>query len=127
MVTQDFGVDIDACRENFYKRQERRRQQREAVRQATREAILGAVHKVLPDHPEVKSLYLFGSIIRENAFGPESDIDVAVEGTNAEQYFTLWRHLQDAVPERMVDLREINKPSYFADTVRERGELIYER
>jgi predicted nucleotidyltransferase len=120
-------VDLESCRENFRVREEQRALEREAHRQAARSAILSAIQAILPVHPEVRRIYLFGSIIRPGAFRFDSDIDVAVEGTNAEQYFALWRDLEEAAPGWLIDLREINQPSYFADAVKERGELVYER
>lgn len=127
MSTIDFGVDIEACRENLRKRQRRRFQEREALRQAAREAISQTIREILPLHPDVRQVYLFGSVTLEGQFGDHSDIDVAVEGTNAEQYFDLWRDLEKAAPDWFIDLREINEPSHFVDRVRKTGELIYER
>jgi predicted nucleotidyltransferase len=122
-----FEFDIETCRQNFKLRQQRNIQEMEARRLVAREAVLAALQVVLPRHPEVRCVYLFGSVIREGMFHLESDVDVAVEGTNAEQYFALWRELNDAVSGFLIDLRDINQPSNFADTVRQRGELVFER
>lgn len=127
MNTLDFGVDLKACRENLRQRQARRYRERETQRQAARTAVLAAIRTVLPEYPQVQRIYLYGSITHPGTFGAQSDVDIAVEGTNAEDYFTLWRDLQEAAPEWEIDLREINQPCYFSDTVRQRGELIYER
>ncbi|HEY71679.1 MAG TPA: nucleotidyltransferase domain-containing protein [Thermoflexia bacterium] len=42
-----------------------------------------------PSYPSLRRVYLFGSVIRPGAFLPSSDIDVAVEGLDAEAYFDL--------------------------------------
>jgi predicted nucleotidyltransferase len=123
----DFQVDLEACRENFQARQKQRLEDLEAHRLAAHTAIMIALGTVLPFHPEVARIYLFGSVTKPGEFQADSDIDVAVEGTNAEQYFALWHELNDAAPDWVIDLREIDRPSYFADTVRQRGELVYER
>ena len=86
-----------------------------------------AIREILPRYPDVRRVYLFGSVTLEGHFGDHSDIDIALEGTSAEQYFDLWRELDRAVPDRFVDLREINEPSHFERRVRKRGELIYDR
>jgi len=127
MSTFDFGVDIEACRENLRRREQRRYQERESLRQAAREAITHAIREVLPRYPDVQQGYLFGSVTMDGHFSSHSDIDVAVEGTNIEQYFSLWHELDDALPAWFIDLRDISTPSHFADTVRQTGELIYDR
>jgi hypothetical protein len=53
------------------------------------------------------------------------DIDIAFEGTDAATYFALWHDLQQVCPDWAIDLRDINQPSHFADTVRQWEELIY--
>lgn len=98
-----------------------------ARRQTACASVLAAIQAVLPRYPNVQRVYLFGSVIRKGAFRPNSDVDVAIEGTNAEQYFALWRDLEEVAPDWIIDLREINEPSYFAQIVRQRGELVYER
>jgi len=94
---------------------------------AARKSILHAIASVLPDYPEVRRVYLFGSVTHAGTFHSDSDIDVAVEGTKAEQYFELWHELGNAATEWQIDLREINQPSHFTETVQQRGELVYER
>ncbi len=125
--TEFFEVDIEACRQNFHARQQQIYWDSEARRREARAAILNALETVLPNHPEVRRVFLFGSVIQAGAFRADSDIDVAVEGTSAEQYFALWHHLGNAAPEWMIDLREINQPSHFTSSVQQRGELVYER
>jgi len=127
MSDRDFGVDLEVCRANLRAREQQLFQEREARRMTARAAILAALQAVLPSHPEVERVYLFGSIIKAGAFHAASDIDVAVKGTNAEEYFALWHELNEAAPDWEIDLREINLPSHFADTVQQRGELVYER
>ena len=123
----DFGIDILACRENLEAREKQRFVEHEKRRLAAHADVLAGIRQVLRGHPEVVRIYLFGSVIRDGDFHPGSDVDVAVEGTNAEQYFFLWRDLENASPGWFIDLREIYTPSYFSDSVHQRGELVYER
>jgi predicted nucleotidyltransferase len=125
--TEFYEVDLEACRQNFRARQQQKVVDAETRRRQARAAILHALRFVLPSHPELRRIFLFGSVTREGAFHAASDIDVAVEGTNAEQYFALWHELGNVAQEWTIDLREINQPSYFTSAVQQRGELIYER
>ncbi len=127
MSQEESPIDLEECRRNLRAREQQRREENEARRLAARAAILAAIQKVLPTYPIIRRVYLFGSVTRPEQFHASSDIDVAVEGTGAEEYFAFWRDLERAAPEWMVDVREINEPSYFTKTVKERGELIYER
>lgn len=125
MESNDF--DIQAARENLRRREAQRFQERETRRLAAREAVLTAIRSALPSYPDVRRVYLYGSVTQAGRFRHDSDVDIAVQGTNAEQYWALWRDLDRATPDWMIDLREINEPSHFADRVREQGELVYER
>jgi hypothetical protein len=66
------------------------------------------------------------SFSRFGHFHDHSGIDIAVVGTDAATYFALWRDLEAACPGWCIDLREMNQPSHFTDTVRQVGELVYE-
>ena len=46
---------------------------------------------------------------------------------NERYYFDLWQALEEALPEWAIDLRDITRPSPFADLVRQTEILIYER
>jgi predicted nucleotidyltransferase len=74
----------------------------------------------------VKSVYLFGSILRSGAFRPDSDIHIAIEGGSAEDYFALWRDLEEALPDWLIDIRDLPPDTRFTEQVRQRGEKIYD-
>lgn len=66
--------------------------------------FLNLIKKDIP----VEEIYLFGSILRENMFGENSDIDIAIKGLNSETRFcSLWSQL-DEIPNRNVDLLDFN-------------------
>lgn len=98
----------------------------EKLRQHAREIAIATIFQVLPQHPCIREVYLFGSITQPQQFHNHSDIDIAVGGTDATTYFAFWRDLEIACPNWLIDLREINQPSHFTDTVRRIGELVYE-
>lgn len=120
-------IDIAAARRNLQARHERERAEREARRAAAERAVTEAVRRAIAGFPTVRRVFLFGSVIRENAFRADSDVDVAVEGLGVADYFPIWKAIEDAAPEWVIDVRDITQPSDFADRVRERGKLIYER
>ncbi len=122
----DFSVDIAACRESFAAREERKLVEREKRRQVALEAAISALNAVLPRYGKVRRAYLFGSAIRPGAFRHDSDVDIAVEGIEAADYFALWRDLEEAMPDWPVDLRDLVSGTHFARRVQMEGRLIYE-
>lgn len=121
-------VDIPACRAHLQARQRQRERSYETYRQHLVQVTREAVGSVLPSFPQVRRVYLFGSILRRGALRRDSDLDIAVEGSlSAEAYFALWRQLEGALSGQTVDLVELDRDLRFADRVRQSGEVIYER
>ena len=120
-------INIAAARQNLQVRTERERIARETRRAAAEQAVTGAIKRVVADFPGLKRVYLFGSVVRPNAFRSDSDVDVAVEGVNAADYFAVWQAIEAAAPGWTIDLRDITRASEFAERVRMTGTLIYER
>jgi predicted nucleotidyltransferase len=127
-VTQShFGVDVAACRRSFIAREERERAKRELRRRAALQAAFNAIISIAPRYPTLDRAYLFGSVLRPGAFRIESDVDIAVEGVDAADFFSLWRDLEEAMPDWAVDLRDLVPGSHFARRVQDGGRLIYDR
>ena len=84
-----------------------------------------AAPKIIGQYPAIKSAYLFGSVLKPGAFRPGSDIDIAIDGGSAEDYFALWHELEDALPEWFIDLRDLPPHTLFTRHVLERGMKIY--
>lgn len=120
-------IDIAAVRHNLQARAERERAEREARRAVAERAVSEAVQKAVANFPSVKRVFLFGSVTRPNAFRPDSDVDVAIEGLGLADYFPTWRAIEEAAPGWTIDVRDITQPSDFAGRVRATGKLIYER
>jgi hypothetical protein len=120
-------AQMKAYRRAFQQRIQRALKEREEYRQKALLAVRDQALAVLAAYPSVRRAYLFGSVTRPGAFDMASDIDIAVEGTTAADYFAVWRDLERALSNWIVDVREIDAPSPFADRVRETGVSIYER
>jgi len=126
-VTAEFGEAIYTYRRSFQARLSRQLEARERARRRVLQAVRKKAPVVLSDCPSVHRAYLFGSVTRATAFHEESDVDIAVEGVTAQEYFGLWRALERTFPDWAIDLRDITPASPFADLVRKTGVLIYER
>lgn len=113
-------------------------QQRRAAQLAEREAhrlrvlaiVLANWSTIMADVPSLKRAYLFGSLIKEGRFRPDSDIDIAVDELAPEHYTPLWDALEDSLDENdwhMVDLRPLHPEERFAQRVIAEGILLYEQ
>ena len=116
----------------IYRQAHRERLNRQVEqRESWREKTLAMVKETVPSIAEsivtVNQVFLFGSITKPGLFRPESDVDIAVTGTTATDYFTFWRKLEEALPEWQIDCRDVSDNSFFATWVKETGTLIYER
>jgi len=118
---------IHTYRQSFQARLERQRDAQEARRQRALESVRKETPAILSRWPCVHRAYLFGSVLCPGAFHRGSDVDVAVEGVTAEEYFVIWRALERACPDWAIDLRDITAASPFADLVRRTGVVIYAR
>ncbi|MFN8456907.1 MAG: nucleotidyltransferase domain-containing protein [Anaerolineae bacterium] len=80
---------------------------------------------IIARYPSIKAAYLFGSILRPGAFRGDSDIDIAIENGAAEDYFALWRDLQEVLPDWLIDLRDLPPDTVFTRHILSMGEKIY--
>ena len=127
-IAAEVTVDVKAARAFLQERERQRYRQREDLRQSAVRLARAAAHSVLPAFPHVCRAWLFGSAVRPGAMRRNSDIDIAIEGNlNAEDYFTLWRELERAIPGWTVEVVELERAVRFAERVRQSGELIYAR
>jgi len=69
----------------------------------------------------IQQAYLFGSLVVPGRFGPDSDVDIAVEQIDPERFFEAMAQFSLSLG-REVDLIELSK-CHFADRIRERGIL----
>lgn len=97
---------------------EKREQRRLSVLQAARDAI----RRLGPDHPAIRTVHIFGSVLVPGRFRDDSDLNVAVNCDTIEAETPFARALEDAlhVP---VDLRPLR--GAVAEAVRDGGERVY--
>lgn len=117
-------TDIQTYRRSFQARLKQSLEQREIRRKKALKEIKTVVPALLPQYPAIKTVYLFGSVLRFGRFQINSDIDVAIEGGTAEDYFAFWRDLQEALPDWFIDSRDLPPRTLFAQRVYETGEKI---
>ena len=117
-------IDIEAARRYHKAREARRYATREAERTAWLALVRVAVARIAPRHPDLRQVYLFGSLMQPGRFGPDSDLDVAVVCETVEAESAFWSALEKVLG-RAVDVRPLVEP--LTGTVQETGELVYER
>jgi predicted nucleotidyltransferase len=119
------SINIRAARQAFQARLQKDLAEREASRERALKAVRAVAPQIIARYSTVKTAYLFGSILRSGAFRVDSDIDIAVKGASAEDYFALWHDLEDALPDWFIDLRDLPPDTFFTRWVYETGEKIY--
>ena len=82
--------------------QEQREQLLTRVREAARQ---------LKFQFNVQRVILFGSLAGTDWFVPDSDVDLAVEGLTADNFWHAWQIVEDVIGDRPVDLVEIETAS----------------
>ena len=83
-----------------------------AEERRTREHLLALVRQaadLLKSRFGLRRVVLFGSLADDVWFRADSDVDLAVEGLSAEDYWDAWRLVEDVIRERPVDLIEIER------------------
>jgi predicted nucleotidyltransferase len=113
-----------AAREYHARRQKERRAQREAWRQERLTALREAIRRRAPRYPAIDAVYLFGSVLQPGRFTSSSDVDVAVEGADADTESRFCRALEEECG-GAVDLRSLQ--GAVARAVADHGERVYVR
>ncbi len=75
-------------------------------------------------YPDLRRVYLFGSLVQPGRFGPDSDLDIAVVCESVETESSFWSTLERE-PARSVDVRPLVE--LLIGIVQETGELVCER
>lgn len=81
---------------------ESEQQERDRLLERIREAA-----EALKKHYMVRRVVLFGSLAHAAWYMHDSDVDLAIEGLAAKDYWKAWKLVEDIVQERPVDLIEI--------------------
>lgn len=80
----------------------------------TRLALLHRIRQVadsLRTHYGARRVILFGSLAHGAWFSANSDVDIAVEGLAGDAYWAAWAMVEQLLPERSVDLVELEAAS----------------
>jgi predicted nucleotidyltransferase len=72
--------------------------------------IQKAAHEIKSRY-SVRRIVLFGSLAHEGWFASDSDVDIAVEGLQGDDYWRAWRVAEETIGDRPVDLIEIESSS----------------
>ena len=106
---------LELTREQWklYTKSSRRRSALAAMtpdQQLVREELLRRAREAaafLKKHFGARRVVLFGSLAHAAWFHPNSDVDLAVEGLSGDAYWGAWRMLEEQIPDRSIDLVEI--------------------
>lgn len=120
-------AQLEAYRQGFQRREAQRAAEREQLRQERLARVREKWPALLAGFPTLSQAYLYGSILKESLFRPDSDIDVAVVGLAPESFSPLWDVLEASMPEHVIDLRPLQPETFFGQQVQARGMLLYER
>lgn len=118
------SIDLAAARAYYQQREAQRRARHEAERQRWLERVRQIVPHLATTYPEVRRVYLFGSLTQPGRFRPDSDIDLAVECDTFAAESAFWQALERELA-RDVDLRPLI--GAIAEVVTTWGEQLYGR
>ncbi len=103
------------------KRARREWEQRRERARATARHVTGYLH----DAYDVSRVVLFGSMVREGLLREDSDLDLAVWGLDADDYFEAVGRVQDEGAPFSVDLVRMERaPDSLHDLVQEEGRAL---
>jgi predicted nucleotidyltransferase len=96
---------------------EAKKQMREHLRLETRDRLRQALHRLLPG----AEIIVFGSLTRQHAFHPRSDVDIAIHSVPAHMsIYRLQAEIEDFL-DRPVDLVELSRCRFRA-AIEQQGE-----
>ena len=99
---------------NRYRRQPEDREGKPGLSVAERrerERVLALVRRAaeaLKARFNVRRVLLFGSLAHEAWYASDSDVDLAVQGLSADDYWRAWGVIEDIITERPVDLVDLD-------------------
>ncbi len=90
-----------------------------------REELLERVResaKMLKTKYGARRVILFGSLVHGAWFVSESDVDLAVEGLKADDYWEAWRIVEELITDRVVDIVDLeNVKESLREEIRQYG------
>lgn len=119
-------MNLTKCRKNFQQRIQNRISINEELRHRIFREIIPLIIDWFQKNPVLEKAYVFGSILERGNFTSDSDLDIGVEGLKEKEYFKVWAKLEE-ITNVSIDLRTVDKDTYFAKSVKKNGKLIYDR
>lgn len=87
-----------------------------------------AIIKMIIQRFNPERIYQWGSLLDRKMFTDYSDIDIALEGMKSIEDLIELERLAEGMTEFPLDILELEKvPSVYADSIRSKGVLVYER
>jgi predicted nucleotidyltransferase len=71
-------------------------------------ALVRRAAEALKARFNVRRVLLFGSLAHEAWYASDSDVDLAVQGLSAHDYWRAWGVIEDIITERSVDLVDLD-------------------
>ena len=118
-------MEVEEYLKNYRQRIKKEEVERKELFKKLNKKTRQAVEKV-GDEYKIEKIYLFGSLVDEEKFRLNSDIDLAVEGLKVADYLDFWGELEKEL-EYSFDLVQVEKADDpLLETIKEEGEIIYE-
>lgn len=127
MADRTSDAEMQLMRKNYRQRQERRRRELEQRLETARKDFDRIVDHIARTY-RPKRIWQWGSLIDGHHFSERSDIDIALEGIDdPKTFFAILGDAMDmsGLPVDVVQIETIH-PAY-ADSIRSRGRIVYER
>jgi len=121
------SFNIEEARGNLKKRRDIAEKEREKLFNKAysdyKEIINMIIQRFNPER-----IYQWGSLLDKKMFTDYSDIDIALEGMKSIEDLIELERLAESLTEFPLDILDLDKvPSVYADTIRLKGVLVYER
>jgi len=85
-------------------------EEKKAKKEKNRQELLAKVLSNLQNYfskKNVKNVYLTGSLLEPNCFSRYSDIDIAIEGFNKNDFFSIYGDLEELLETENIDLIDL--------------------
>jgi len=120
-MSDDYSSYVSAYKKRIQKEKEEEKILLQRLDKKAREAA-----RFLGEKYNLQRIYLFGSIVNQETFHLNSDIDLAVEGLKSDEYLEAWGDLEDILNHKF-DLVQIEKADNNLKVIIEHeGVVIYE-
>lgn len=121
------SFNIEEARESLRKRRDIVEREREQLFNKAYADYKSIINMIIQRFNPVR-IYQWGSLLDKKMFTDYSDIDIALEGMKSIEDLIELERMAERITEFPLDILELEKvPSVYADTIRSKGVLVYER